>query len=147
MDHDKEKELRTEIKKLSEKIEELEQIIANFRKPIDQMSDFAGKYIRMIESFVRLGVFPQEEIFEDIKDDISREIIRVLLRRNEMNISQITEAVRQKRGAASRRIIREKLKQLEEKGKVYCVKQKNVSIYSLSEEMMKKWASVLGLFK
>jgi DNA-binding transcriptional ArsR family regulator len=83
-------------------------------------------------------------ILPELKDQISREIVRVLLDRQNQNISEITELVRSKRGTASRRIIRERLKQLEEnkivqkqiKGKLY--------VYSLTDKVIKKWSQMLG---
>ncbi|HHF55370.1 MAG TPA: ArsR family transcriptional regulator [Thermoplasmatales archaeon] len=143
----KEEELKKEIREMGNKIKELEEIIHRLQAPMEQMREFAEKYIRMIDSFIRLGLSPQENIFYGIKDDISREIIRALLHRNGMNISQITEAVRQSRGTASRRIIRERLRNLEEAGKVEKTSDKKVAVYTLSEEMVKKWSQMLGLFK
>lgn len=49
-------------------------------------------------------------------DDISQAIIEVLERKGSMNISQLTEAVKKIRGTASRRIIRERVNKLIEKG-------------------------------
>ena len=83
----------------------------------------------------------------DIKDDISKEIMGALLQKNGLNISQITEAVRHRRGTASRRIIRERLQILEKIGKVYSVHLKKEAQYWLSEEVITKWSQMLGLFK
>ncbi|HDN50924.1 MAG: hypothetical protein DRN21_01740 [Thermoplasmata archaeon] len=147
MGKERKKDMQQEIRELSEKIEKLEQIIAHLTGPIGRMQELAERYIRMMDSLVRLGMLPHEDIFEGIKDDISREIIRALLRRNHLNISQITEAVREHRGTASRRIVRERLQELEGMGKVERRIEKKATVYSLSEEMVKKWSEVLGLFK
>jgi len=132
---------------LNKKIEDLEKIISHLQEPFVKMREFAGKYIKLIDTFIRLGVLSPGDIFSDVKDDISKEIIGVLISRNELNISQITEAVRQRRGTASRRIIRERLQYLEEIGKVQRVEGKKGVVYSLSEEVVKKWSQMLGLFK
>ena len=140
-------ELRKEIKELNKKIEDLEKIISHLQEPFAKMHEFAERYVKLIDTFIRLGVLSPGDIFSDVRDDISKEIIGVLISRNELNISQITEAVRQRRGTASRRIIRERLQILEKSGKVRRVDTKKGAVYSLSEEVAKKWSQMLGLFK
>ncbi len=140
-------ELRKEIKELNKKIEDLEKIISHLQEPFAKMHEFAERYVKLIDTFIRLGVLSPGDIFSDVRDDISKEIIGVLISRNELNISQITEAVRQRRGTASRRIIRERLQILEKSGKVRRVDTKKGAVYSLSEEVVKKWSQMLGLFK
>ena len=76
---------------------------------------------------------------------ISKEIIRVLVDRNGQNISQITEGVRVKRGTASRRVVREKLKILEEQGIVEQRGEKAVSAYYISDHVLRKWSQLLGI--
>ncbi|KAA0002381.1 MAG: hypothetical protein FE048_03895 [Thermoplasmata archaeon] len=147
MGKNNDEKLRKEIKELSRKIEELEKIIHHLREPFAQMHEFADRYIRLIDSFARLGILSPGDIFSDVKDDISKEIIGVLISRNNLNISQITEAVRQRRGSASRRIIRERLQYLEKLGKVQRMDDKKGVVYSLSEDVIKKWSQMLGLFK
>ncbi|MEF8848719.1 MAG: hypothetical protein V5A68_06250 [Candidatus Thermoplasmatota archaeon] len=49
------------------------------------------------------------------KDPISKSIIIVFLNKRNQNISQITENVMDKRDSASRRVIRDRLKELERK--------------------------------
>jgi len=52
------------------------------------------------------------------KDEISRLIVQSLAMKGQLNISQIERAVRAVRGTASRRIVRERLKSLQENGVV-----------------------------
>lgn len=147
MSRDSNKELREEIKELNKKIEELEKIISHLQEPFTQMRGFAERYVRLIDSFIRLGILSPGDIFSDVRDDISKEIIGVLIHRNGLNISQITEGVRERRGTASRRVIRERLQHLERLGKVQRVSDKKGVVYSLSEEVVTKWSQMLGLFK
>lgn len=53
-----------------------------------------------------------------LKDELSQTIIGVLAVGGSLNISQITREVRVVRGRASRRIVRERLRRLEEDGSV-----------------------------
>jgi DNA-binding transcriptional ArsR family regulator len=83
-------------------------------------------------------------ILPELKDQISREIVRVLLDRKDQNISEITELVRSKRGTASRRIIRERLKELEEKRIVKKQMKGKLYVYALTDKVIKKWSQMLG---
>jgi len=51
-------------------------------------------------------------------DDISRHIIEALAEGGPMNISELTRAVRARRGKASRRVVRERLEELLDRGLV-----------------------------
>jgi len=53
-----------------------------------------------------------------VKDPLSQTIIGILAVKGSLNVSQITREVQAVRGKASRRIIRERLKRLEENGAV-----------------------------
>ena len=53
------------------------------------------------------------------KDELSQTIIGILAGKGPLNISQVTRAVRAVKGKASRRIVRERLKRLEEQGVVH----------------------------
>ena len=56
------------------------------------------------------------------KDDLSQTIIGILAVKGPLNISQITRAVIAVKGKASRRIVRERLKRLEEQGAIRLTK-------------------------
>ncbi len=142
-----EEDLRREVRNLTDKIRELEAVVARIQQPVEQMRSFASKYVGMIDAFLRMGALPEEKLFADIRDDISRGILKSLLRRGDGNISQITEMVRERRGSASRRIVRERLKMLEEQGKVQGRRERNAVRYQVSPELLQEWSRLLGFFK
>jgi len=61
-----------------------------------------------------------EEVLRRLRpaDDISRHIVEALAEGGPMNISELTRAVRARRGTASRRVVRERLMRLLEEGLV-----------------------------
>jgi DNA-binding transcriptional ArsR family regulator len=141
------KELRKEIKELNKRILELEQVITELREPFKQLQSAAKGYYKFIELFTRYGGISPEVVTPNLKDPISKDILIVLVDRNGINTSQITELVRNRRGSASRRIVREKLANLVEAGYVVKKTSKKSVEYYVSEELIKKWSQVLGLNK
>ncbi len=81
----------------------------------------------------------------ELKDPITRDIVKVLFEKGGRNISQITESVRNLRGKASRRIVRERLQNLESKGVVVATTQSRGKVYDVSDETARRWSKVLGL--
>jgi predicted transcriptional regulator len=71
--------------------------------------------------------------------------VKVLFERDGQNISQITEKLKDMRGTASRRIVRERLKGLEEKGVVRSKGSSRSKEYWLTEQYIDKWYDLLGL--
>ena len=113
-------------------------------EPLRQVSKTTQNYMRITGLLLDHGGLTPDVILLEVKDSISQEIVRVLLDRNEQNVSQITELVRTRRGTASRRIIREKIKYLIEKKIIQKNMKGSIYVYSLTNEVIKKWSQMLG---
>ena len=138
------KDLSKEVNELNKRISELEKMLSTIIQPIRQVTSITQNYLRIVNILIEKGGLPPEVILTDVKDSISKEIIRTLMEKNEQNISEITERVRTKRGTSSRRIIRERLKTLEEKNLVQKTMKGQRYVYSLTEKVIKKWSQLLG---
>ena len=138
------KDLAEEIKELNKRISELEKMLSILIKPLQNISKTTQNYLRITSLLLDHGGLTPDMILPEIKDPISREIVRVLLEKSDQNISQITELVRNKRGTASRRIIRDRIKELEEKNIVQKRQDGSRYVYCLTEKVIKKWSQMLG---
>ena len=139
------KDLTDEIRKLNKRISELEKMLSILIKPFQKIQDTTSNYLKIIQLSLEHGGLTPDLILPEVKDSISKEIVRVLLDRNEQNISQITELVRSKRGTASRRIVREKINELIRKNIVQKKQKGSLYVYGLSDEVIKKWSQLLGI--
>lgn len=140
-------DLKDEIKALNKRIYELESMLRNVVKPFQDMGKTTTNYFRLIGLMLEHGGLTPDTLFSEIKDPIEKAIIRVLTQKRDMNISQITDQVRSRRGTASRRIIREKLKALEKKDMVESSMQGSRIVYRLTDKVIGKWSQVLGFIK
>ncbi|ENO11795.1 hypothetical protein MBGDC06_00329 [Thermoplasmatales archaeon SCGC AB-539-C06] len=138
------KDLADEIKELNKRISELEKMLSVLIKPLQDVRKTTSNYMRLTGLLIDHGGLTPDLILPEIKDPISKEIVRVLMDRNEQNISQITELIRSKRGTASRRIIREKIQELTEKNIIQKHQKGSLYVYSLTEKVIKKWSQMLG---
>jgi len=139
------KDLAEEVKELNKRIAELEKMISVLVQPLQRVQTTTSNYLKVVQLLLEHGGLTPDLILPEVKDPISKEIVRVLLDKNEQNVSQITELVRSKRGTASRRIIREKIHELTKKN-VICKQQKgSLYVYSLSQDVIKKWSQLLGI--
>ena len=139
------KDLTDEIRKLNNRISELEKMLSAMVQPFRKIQDTTSNYMRLIGLLLERGGITPDLVIPEIKDPISKDIIQVLIERSEQNISQITELVRSKRGTASRRIIREKINELIEKDIVIKQQKGSLYVYSITEEVIKKWSKLLGI--
>jgi len=137
-------DLKKEIKDLQKRIGDLEKMLSNAINPLREVSKTTQNYLKITSLILEHGGLTPDMILPELKDNISREIVRVLLDRQNQNISEITELVRSKRGTASRRIIRERLKELEEKNIVKKHMKGKLYVYTLTDKVIKKWSQMLG---
>ena len=142
------------IEELTARIAELESAVREVARPyselVDQLSRFQDtvqKYFRLMDLYQRHGVISIETILPGVKDPISKDIMRLLLDKPGLNISEITEELRQRRGSASRRIVRDRLGELQDKGMLVEQSGKKEKTYEISESVVRKWSEVLGLTK
>ncbi|HEY3421222.1 MAG TPA: helix-turn-helix domain-containing protein [Methanomassiliicoccales archaeon] len=142
------------IEELTARIAELESAVREVARPyselVEQLSRFQDtvqKYFKLMDLYQRHGVISIETILPGVKDPIAKDIMRLLLDKPGLNISEITEELRQRRGSASRRIVRDRLAELLERGMVVERSGKKEKTFEISEVVVRKWSEVLGLTK
>ena len=141
----KEEKLEKQVKELNNRISELEKMLSLALKPLSDVGKTTRNYLKLTSLIMEHGGLTPDLIIPEIKDHISREIVRALLERSDQNISQITELVRSKRGSASRRIIRERIKYLQDKEIIAKKFKGKIFVYFLTDQVLKKWSQMLGL--
>jgi DNA-binding transcriptional ArsR family regulator len=142
------------IEELSERIEELESTLRKVAEPYSELvrqlsmfQDTVQKYFRLMDLYQKHGVVSIDTILPQVKDPISKEIMRILLDKPGLNISEVTEELRARRGSSSRRIVRDRLVELVAEGLVKEKSDRKEKTYEISEEVVRKWSQVLGLSK
>lgn len=137
---------------LAAKIERLEAALDRMRQPyarlldqLERMQEIAASYFRLLDLLERYGSLSPELAVPGLQNPISREIVKVLFEGGGRNISQITEALRVRRGSASRRIVRERLQSLERDGVVVSHGGSRGKVYGISPGTVRRWAQILGL--
>jgi DNA-binding transcriptional ArsR family regulator len=147
-----EEDIEKQIKTLAEKMESVEASLDKVAQPYSQLLEYierfqkiSGSYFRMLGLYQRYGAISPDLLIPGVKDSISRDIVKVLFERDGQNISQITDKLKAMRGTASRRIVRERLKLLEEKGVIRGKGTSRSKEYWLTPEYVDKWYELLGL--
>lgn|GEM_PF-208509 len=145
-------DLQEQIKDLAKKMQSVEEAVDKVAGPYSQLIDYierfqkiSGSYFRMLGLYQRYGAISPDLLIPGVKDSISRDIVKVLFERDGQNISQITDKLKETRGTSSRRIVRERLKSLEEKGVIRAKGSPRSKEYWLSEQYIEKWYDLLGL--
>lgn len=137
-------DLKKEIKELQDRIAELERMLSAAIQPLKNVGKTTQQYMRIVNLLLEHGGLTPELILPEIKDAISQDIVSVLLDKPDQNTSQITERVKNKRGTASRRIIRKKITELIKKDIIEASEQGSRTVYRLTDQVMKKWSQLLG---
>ena len=145
-------DLEEQIKSLSDKMESLEESMRMVATPYSQLLEYierfqkiSSSYFRLIDLYQRYGEISPDLLVPGVKDSISREIVKILFDRDGQNISQITQKLKERRGTSSRRTVRERLKELQDKGVVVSRGSERAKVYWLTEGYVKKWYELLGL--
>jgi DNA-binding transcriptional ArsR family regulator len=142
------------IEELSQRIAQLEDALRQVSKPytevVAQLAAFQGtvqRYFHLLDLYQKHGVISIDTILPQVKDPMSKEVLRILLDKPGLNISEITDRLREERGSASRRIVRERLASLVEAGVLVERTDKGEKTFEISEAVVRKWSQVLGLSK
>ena len=117
---------------------------------MEQLGQFQAvvqKYFRLLDLYQRHGAISVDIIMPQVKDRISREIMRILMDCPGLNISQVDEELRARTGSSSRRIVRGRLEDLVKESLVVEDKGSRASSFRVSDEVIRKWSDVLGLSK
>ena len=145
-------DLQKQIKALAEKMESVEDSMSKVAVPYSQLVEYverfqkiSNSYFKMLGLYQRYGAISPDLLIPGVNDPISRDVVKVLFERDGQNISQITDKLKDKRGSSSRRIVRERLRSLEEKGVVRSKGSSRSKEYWLTSEYIDKWFDLLGL--
>ncbi len=139
------KDLADEIKQLQKRIQELERMLSQVLSPLQNVQHITQRYLNIVQLALDHGGLTPDLILPEVKDPISRDIVRVLMEHYDQNISEITDLVKTKRGTASRRIVREKIQLLVEKNVIEQRQKESRCVYRLSAAVIKKWSQLLGI--
>ncbi len=125
------------LRRLEELLAEALQRLERLEELLGSMSEEASVAARLAVAFSMPAMRAVEaarrviETYRFVSDPISRAIVEVLADCKPRSISEITRLVRELRGSASRRIVRERLQLLEERGVVVSEDRGNRKLYSL----------------
>ena len=113
---------------------------------VSRMRDLAGGYLRLVELYQRFGSISPEAVLPELKDPIAVDVIKLLFEQGGLNVTQLTERLRGRRGRASRTSVRERLERLVRDGIV--IKERGpggVAVYSVAEWAVERWLKLIGV--
>ena len=147
-------DLQEDMRELRKQVEALREALTKVSEPYREIAGYLGElqeltrgYFRLLDLYAKHGAVSPDVVVPGMKDDISKAILTALFEKGDRNISQITEAVKGKRGTASRRIVRERLQDLVKQDVVVESGGSRGRTYRVSDEVTAKWSQVLGLSK
>lgn len=147
-------DLRKEIADLRGQMEALSAAFDRIAKPYGQLFEYldrfqgiARSYFRVLDLYEKYGAVSPEVVLPALKDPIAKEIVKALFEKGDRNVSQVTEAVKARRGTASRRIVREKLDALVAAGTVVETGSGKIRTFAIAPSVVEKWSQVLGFAK
>jgi DNA-binding transcriptional ArsR family regulator len=150
----KEEEQAKEIKELHDKIDRLEVMISEFKQPFSEAQSYMNRFNEMASGYLKIiGLYQQhgkvspEMLVPTVKDPIAQDILVILFEKKELNVSQIADQLKEKRGSASRKTVRDKLAILEDANAIEVIDDKKVKKYKVSEELVENWLKLLGVMK
>ena len=145
-------DIKKDLKELREQVAALQDALSQALDPyrelaqyVQRLQDLSAGYFRLIDLVQKYGTVSPDLVIPGLRDDISRHIVTALFDKPDRNISEITDAVKGKRGTASRRIVRERLQELERQGIVVATPRSRARTFRVSEDVVAKWSQVLGL--
>ena len=147
-------DLQKDVKELRKQVEALREALAEFAEPyreiagyVEELQAITRGYFRLLDLYAKHGSVSPDVVVPGLRDDISKAILTALFAKGDRNISQITETVKGKRGTGSRRIVRERLRELVRQGVVVASTASRNHTYRVSDDVAAKWSQVLGLSK
>src|SRR6267143_3271087 len=147
-------DLQDDVRELRKQVEALREVLGKVAEPyreitgyFDQLQTITRGYFRLLDLYAKHGAVSPDIVIPGLKDDISKHIVTALFEKGDRNISQVTGAGKGKRGTASRRIVRERIQELEEQGVLISAKGSRGRTFRVSQEMVDKWSQVLGFPK
>ncbi len=147
-------DLQDDVRELRKQVEALREALDAVAEPyreragyVERLQTIARGYFRLLDLYAKHGAVSPDVVVPGLRDDISKAILTALFEKGDRNVSQITEAVKAKRGTASRRIVRERLHDLISRGVVVASDGSRGHTYRVSEDVTAKWSQVLGLSK
>ena len=113
---------------------------------VSRMRELAGGYLRLVELYQRFGSISPEAILPELKDPIAVDIVKLLFEQGGLNVTQLTERLRGRRGKASRTSVRERLNRLVRDGIVVVERGPGgVTVYSIADWAVERWLKLIGV--